>query len=139
MVNDGSTDGRLAIAEELAAEYSWYSMYSTENKGVGHAWDHGAENPHGDYLSFVDSDDEVELDYWESMCEKAMRDRNNVVTDNLSVRQFGGGNIIRRETEHSKHSEQPVLSFRAGAARCGLCVGKGVQICNEKPLRDTAL
>ena len=47
VVNDGSTDGSLAIAEEFAAKRSWFKVYSTENKGVSHARNYGAKMSQG--------------------------------------------------------------------------------------------
>lgn len=79
VVNDGSTDGSQAIAEEFAVKYPWFKVYSTENKGSSHARNYGARMSHGDYLAFVDSDDDVEPDYCRAMYEKAIRDGNDVV------------------------------------------------------------
>lgn len=50
VVNDGSTDGSLAIAKEFAEEYHWFKVYSTENKGVSHARNYGASYSHGQYV-----------------------------------------------------------------------------------------
>ena len=47
VVNDGSTDGSLAIAEEFAAKYPWFRVFSTENKGVSHARNYGAQMSQG--------------------------------------------------------------------------------------------
>ncbi len=79
IVNDGSTDDSLSIAEEFAAYHSNFKLFSIENNGVSHARNYGAEMSHGDYLAFVDSDDEVEPDYCKAMYEKAVRDGNDVV------------------------------------------------------------
>ena len=79
VVNDGSTDNSLTIAQEFVQEYSCFSVYSTENKGSGHARNYGAERSQGEYLAFVDGDDEVEPDYCKAMYEKAVRDGNDVV------------------------------------------------------------
>ena len=47
VVNDGSTDGSLAIAEEFAARYDWFHVFSTENRGVSHARNYGAKMSRG--------------------------------------------------------------------------------------------
>lgn len=79
VVNDGSTDNSLAIAKEFEKRYARFKVYSTENKGSSHARNYGAEMSHGDYLAFVDSDDDVEPDYCKAMYSKAIRDGNDVV------------------------------------------------------------
>lgn len=79
VVNDGSTDGSLTIAEEFAEKYPWFKVCSTESKGVSHARNYGAACSRGQYITFVDSDDDVEPDYCKAMYEKAVRDGNDVV------------------------------------------------------------
>lgn len=79
VVNDGSPDGSLAVAEEFAEKYSWFRVFSTENRGVGYARNYGAKMSRGEYLAFVDSDDEVEPDYCQAMYEKAVQDGNDMV------------------------------------------------------------
>lgn len=79
IINDGSTDGSLLIAEEYAEKYEWVTVYSTKNMGVSHARNYGAAMSHGDFLAFVDADDYVEPDYCKAMYEKAVGDGNDLV------------------------------------------------------------
>lgn len=79
IINDGSIDGSLAIANEFASNYPWFKVYSTQNKGVSHARNYGISKACGDYVAFVDSDDIVEADYCRAMYEKAIRDGNDLV------------------------------------------------------------
>ena len=59
IINDGSTDGSLAAANEFASRYPWFRVYSTQNMGVSHARNCGISKVRGDYVAFVDSDDSV--------------------------------------------------------------------------------
>ena len=64
VVDDGSTDGSLAIAREYEhLESPRFRVFSIENRGVSHARNYGAKIAGGGYLAFVDGDDEVEPDY----------------------------------------------------------------------------
>lgn len=100
LVNDGSTDGSLAVAKRFASGHSNFTVYSTENKGVSHARNYGAERSHGDYLVFVDSDDEVEPDFCEVMYEKAMRDGNDLVICRIETIKFQKGALVRVPQKH---------------------------------------
>mgnify|MGYP003382032844 FL=1 len=59
MVDDGSTDGSAAIAEEFAARDRRFRLLRSENRGLGAARNLGAARANGRYLMFVDSDDVV--------------------------------------------------------------------------------
>lgn len=56
-VNDGSTDGSLAILEEYAAEDTRVKIITQENKGLSGARNTGMGAATGKYLTFIDSDD----------------------------------------------------------------------------------
>lgn len=60
VVNDGSTDNSLAIAKEFSDNYSNLSLYSQSNLGLSVSRNFGMEKAKGKYISFLDSDDELE-------------------------------------------------------------------------------
>lgn len=79
-VNDGSTDGSLAIIEEFQKDNAdILRVYSTENHGVSHARNYGMERAVGEYVLFVDSDDFIEHDMCEKLYMKAIKDNNDIV------------------------------------------------------------
>lgn len=58
-VDDGSTDGSLAILREYEAKDSRVIVLSQENKGLSAARNAAMERAHGKYVDFVDSDDSI--------------------------------------------------------------------------------
>lgn len=56
-VNDGSTDGSLAILNQFAAKYPNVEVYSQDNQGQSVARNTGLDKAKGDYVLFLDSDD----------------------------------------------------------------------------------
>lgn len=61
-VNDGSTDGSLAILEEYVKMDKRIKLFSQENKGLSATRNVGFRNALGKYIHFMDSDDLIELD-----------------------------------------------------------------------------
>ena len=57
IINDGSTDNTLAIAESYAIHYPFIRIITTTNQGVGKARDLGLSETTGDYVYFYDPDD----------------------------------------------------------------------------------
>lgn len=57
LVNDGSTDSSVSIAEALASSDPRIRVINKDNAGLGAARNTGIMESTGDFLSFVDSDD----------------------------------------------------------------------------------
>lgn len=60
IVNDGSTDNSLEIAQKYEKQYpAIIRVISQKNKGLGGARNTGIRNAKGEYILFVDSDDTI--------------------------------------------------------------------------------
>ena len=65
LINDGSTDNSLKIAQEYAENDERFIVFSQENQGVSAARNLGLDHAQGKWVTFVDSDDEIAPDYLE--------------------------------------------------------------------------
>lgn len=63
MVDDGSTDDSFELCRSFGNEDSRFIVINQENGGASSARNTGIENAHGDYICFVDSDDEIRPNY----------------------------------------------------------------------------
>lgn len=71
-VDDGSTDSSLAILKEYAQKDNRIRVIESScNKGAAVTRNKGLEITKGEYLSFVDSDDYVDIDFYEKLYTKA--------------------------------------------------------------------
>lgn len=71
LVDDGSPDGCPALCDELAAADNRIHVVHKENGGLSSARNAGLCIATGKYVGFVDSDDDVELDMYEKLVQKA--------------------------------------------------------------------
>ena len=65
MVDDGSSDGSAEIAESYAKKDDRFHYYYKENGGVSSARNYALDNATGEYIGFVDGDDEILPDMYE--------------------------------------------------------------------------
>jgi len=70
-VNDGSTDGSGKICDEYAARDNRVKVFHKENGGVSSAKNIGLKNATGKYIGFVDADDWIEPDMYETLHKSA--------------------------------------------------------------------
>lgn len=74
LVNDGSTDGSTEICDLYTKRDYRVRLINKENGGVSSARNVGLELANGQYVTFVDSDDFLELDAIEQLMAGAKRD-----------------------------------------------------------------
>lgn len=66
-IDDGSADGSAELLDAFAEQDSRIRVIHQENGGVCAARNRGIEEARGDYLSFIDSDDTLEPDLYETL------------------------------------------------------------------------
>ena len=70
LINDGSSDSSDTICKEYKNKSESIKYYEQENAGVSVARNKGIEKAIGNYILFVDSDDYVSDDYFESISNR---------------------------------------------------------------------
>jgi len=67
VVNDGSTDATEKICTDYARNDNRVKLFNQENSGVAKTRKNGANAATGNYIAFVDADDYVDLDMYETL------------------------------------------------------------------------
>lgn len=70
-VDDGSPDNSGKIADEYAAKDKRFVVIHKENTGVSDTRNVGIKHAIGEYIHFMDSDDVLDIDYYEKMLKNA--------------------------------------------------------------------
>ena len=82
VVNDGSTDNSGTICQEYAQKDERIVYIEKENGGLSDARNAGLERMTGSYVTFVDSDDWIELDYVETLYTKIIEYQADIAVGN---------------------------------------------------------
>lgn len=98
LVDDGSTDGSLAICQQYSRLDERIKVITKENGGLSSARNEGIKQSTGEYIAFIDGDDFVHPQYIEklyntlssfdadmSVCGIEIVDENGKITDKLST------------------------------------------------------
>lgn len=96
LVDDASTDASLQICNQAAQEDSRIKVIQKENEGAGKARNAGLAVSTGQYIGFVDCDDFVETDMFQTLYEKAEKYNSDLV---MSGVLFLDGNMFSKEGE----------------------------------------
>lgn len=98
-VNDGSLDGSARILEEYARLDSRVIVLNQENSGQGAARNNGLKIARGEYIGFVDSDDWIDLDFFEKLYAAAKKYDADAACAGIIRPHANGKNSIKLKFE----------------------------------------
>ena len=82
LVNDGSTDNSLNIANEYKKLDSRIKIINQVNQGVSVARNTGIEASQGEYIGFIDGDDWIEFDMYKTLYDIATKNNLDLIIKN---------------------------------------------------------
>ena len=114
LIDDGSTDGTLALCKVLAAGDARLCVLHQENAGVSAARNLGLSHARGEWITFVDSDDLLTPDALETMLSAATDEADMVVCAHKTFAPDGAEQTVIPQTRWMDGSCEAV---RHAAAR----------------------
>ena len=84
-INDGSKDNTLAVLNSYAAKDSRIRVFDQENRGVSATRNRGIKIATGEYVSFCDSDDQLDQDFLLNLYERAKSISADIYKGNLKL------------------------------------------------------
>ena len=115
-VNDGSTDNSGDILQDFAKQDTRIQIINQENAGLSAARNTGLKYATGEYITFLDSDDWVALDYYETLYKSAKENDADIAVGNViyyyhdcwfewggaTRNSFGDNMLLIEKREHKK-------------------------------------
>lgn len=103
LVDDGSTDGSDIIAKQYADEDERFTYIHQQNAGLSGARNTGKAAATGEYITFIDSDDWLELNYVNRLIQEAKACNADIVVcgfmknnDDTAITAFGDKRFYSR-------------------------------------------
>lgn len=90
LVDDGSTDSSPKMCDEYTKVDERIKVYHKENGGLSDAKNFGLKKATGEYVGFVDSDDWIEEEMYETMYSELKETKSNIVICGRYIEYEGG-------------------------------------------------
>jgi len=119
LVNDGSKDNTLALAQQFATEAQNVRVLDKSNGGAAAARNFGIRNATGVYLAFLDADDKMDFTIIESLLQQAEKGALELIAFDLryidtsgnlqgqGLQQLSQYNILQSGIEYLDSGYQP--------------------------------
>ena len=111
VINDGSNDKKTTeIIEELkAGKYPYLRIFTIKNRGLAGARNYGLEKAQGNYIQFLDADDELLSDKWRKQIDFFEHHPN--ISINYTNFLFQKNNKLSKPFSESMRIENPKSDF----------------------------
>ncbi|NEA87953.1 glycosyltransferase [Streptomyces sp. SID9913] len=109
-VDDGSTDDSAQRLDRLAAEHRHVRVIHQENSGwPGKPRNVGVRVARGEYVQFVDQDDELTPQALERLHDLAVRNNSDIVMGKVAGTMQGPSNVFKRTVEQCTVEDAPLF------------------------------
>lgn len=85
VVEDGSTDNSKEVLKKYADNKKIKIIYNKKNSGLSYSRNVGLENVTGDYIGYIDSDDYVDLDYYEKLMQAIIDNKAEIAICDMKI------------------------------------------------------
>lgn len=84
-VEDCSTDNTKNILKKYDAIKNIKIIYNSKNSGLSYSRNHGLSIANGEYIGFIDSDDYIDLNFYECLINKMLEEKSEIGICDIKV------------------------------------------------------
>ena len=143
LVDDGSVDNSVLICDLYAEKNEKVRVIHKLNEGLVAARKTGLENANGKYIGFVDSDDYIAEDMYESLMQSALKNDADISVGGLKlVYSDGNSNEVLNQFEHGYYTRErmekeifPKMLYYSGFIKYGIVPGVVIKVFKKEVLQ----
>ncbi|MBD5483909.1 MAG: glycosyltransferase family 2 protein [Lachnospiraceae bacterium] len=109
LIDDGSTDGSLALCQKLSESDSRIKVYHKENGGIGAARNFGLAHATGNYIGFCDQDDEISEEMYQKMLTRIVSDGSQAAICSCYRQKRNGGKVVFEQYTDNVYDGQLIV------------------------------
>lgn len=102
IVDDGSTDGSEVIVDEYQKR-SNFKVFHKQNGGLSDARNYGLSKTNGEYVIFIDSDDEVDSNLFGDLLDNILKSNSDVLLWDAKIIDEESNFINSKDNEYYTH------------------------------------
>lgn len=119
VVEDGSTDNSKEVLKKYSHNDKVKLIYNKKNSGLSYSRNVGLENATGSYIGYIDSDDYVDLDYYEKLMQSIKDSKAEIaICDIKVVDEDTNTEVISRCCNNDEFSVYNVVNNGLAASAC---------------------
>lgn len=119
VVEDGSTDNSKKVLEKYVNNKKIKIIYNKKNSGLSYSRNVGLENATGSYIGYIDSDDYVDLDYYEKLMQSIIDNKAEIaICDIKVVDEDTNTEVISRCCNNDEFTVYNVVDNGLAASAC---------------------
>lgn len=131
-IDDGSTDDSLSILEEYKKQYpSKIEVFSKKNGGQGAARNYALQYVKGKYISFVDSDDWIDLETYEKAFKIAEKSQSDIVFWDLEWVYEDGKHFVHNTFSNVKKNLDEISYMLSDPSPCNKMIKSSIFLKNN--------
>lgn len=112
MVDDGSTDGSAAIAENFAKRDKRFKFFSQENLGASKTRNFAMKQAAGEYIAFIDSDDYISYGFLTLLYSAIKRSNADIAMCGFNIHyEQNGRNKPVKSLKAGEYSREEALGY----------------------------
>ena len=119
LVEDCSTDNTKKIIKQYSKYDNVKLVFNKENHGLSYSRNTGLQHATKEYISFIDSDDYIDLDFYEKLMKSIIKNKSDVaVCDIKVVDEEQQRTIIEKACNSDKVSKLAIIDNGLAASAC---------------------